>query len=90
VKKGVDYSICEFIETQMWFVTYEDFCDRRTGIKRLYEQMTTDAQIFYKWYVYSNVHCNECYKNAIWDYLNFDDIEYESELTRLKRLYKVK
>ena len=88
--KKEDFSVCEFIERQMWFITYNDFCDRRAGIKRLFEKMPLNQQIFYKWYVYSNVHCSENFKNAIWDYLNFNDTEYELELTRLKRLYKAK
>lgn len=90
MKKEVDYSVCNFIESQMWFITYNDFCDRRKGIKRLFQNMTIDAQIFYKWYVYSNIHMDEYFKNAIWDYLNQNGIEYELELTRLKHLYKVR
>lgn len=87
---NIDFSICPYIEQQMWFITYNDFCDRRKGIKRLFEEMNIDQQIFYKWYVYSNVHCAEQFKNAIWDYLNQSDIEYELELTRLKHSYKVR
>lgn len=32
-----DFSICEFIEENMWFFTYYDFCDNRKYIKRLFD-----------------------------------------------------
>ena len=88
--KQVDFSVCRFIENEMWIITYDDFCDRRKGIKRLYNNFDINKKTFYKWYVYSNVHMNEDYKNAIWDYLNFDDTYYELELMRRKKLYKPK
>ena len=87
---NTDFSICPYIESNMWVITYEDFCDRRKGLKRLYQELEDCKKIFYKWYIYSNVHMTEEYKNLIWDYLNFNDIEYESELMRKKRLYKPK
>ena len=90
MKQKVDFTICEFIEREMWVITYDDFCDRRKGLKRIYESFEDDKKIFYKWYIYSNVHMDEDYKNTIWDYLNFDDIEYECELMRKKRFYKPK
>lgn len=86
----IDFSICEFIESHMWVITYDDFCDRRKGLKRLYESFDDNKKIFYKWYIYSNVHMTEAYKNTIWDYLNFDDPEYEDELMRKKFKYKPK
>lgn len=82
-----DFSICKFIEEQMWFITYNDFCDRRVGIKRLFSEMTKNERLFYKWYVYSNVHMDESYKNNIWDYLNDFD-EDGLELMRRKHFYK--
>lgn len=85
-----DFTVCEFIERVMWIITYDDFCDRRKGIKRLYESFCDDKKIFYKWYVYSNVHMEEDYKNAIWDYLNQSDVHYELELMRKKHAYKPK
>lgn len=90
MKRDIDYSVCDFIESQMWIITYDDFCDRRSGIKRLFQEMVLSARIFYKWYIYSNVHMDEYFKNLIWDYLNFDDTEYETELLEAKRKYKVK
>jgi hypothetical protein len=88
--RKTDFSVCEYIEREMWIITYNDFCDRRKGIKRLYQKLNDCQKIFYKWYVYSNVHMNEEYKNYIWDYLNFDDVYFESELMRRKHFYKPK
>ena len=87
---NVDFTICPFIESQMWIVTYDDFVGRRFGIKRLYNDLDKNAKIFYKWYVYCNVHMNETYKNAIWNYLNNDEVFYESELKRLQKSYRAR
>ena len=85
---SIEFSICPFIESKMWIITYIDFCDRRKGLRRLFKQLSQNEQTFYKWYVYANVHMNEKHKNAIWDYLNFDDEEYEQVLLNLKKTYK--
>lgn len=82
-----DFSICPYIEQEMWVVTYDDFCDRRFGLKRLYGLLTDDQKIFYKWYIYSNVHMKETFKDLIWDYLNGYD-EQGKELMKKKRSYK--
>ena len=84
---SIDFSICPFIESKMWIITYIDFCDRRKGLKRLFQHLSSNEQMFYKWYVYSNVHMAEKYKNAIWDYLNFSEEEYEQTLIALKDFY---
>ena len=46
--------------------------------------------LFYKWYIFANIHMNETYKNAIWDYLNQFEEYYEINLLNLKRFYKAK
>lgn len=83
----INFSICSYIEQDMWVITYDDFCDRRAGLKRLYNRLTDDQKIFYKWYIYSNVHMKEAFKNAIWDYLNGYDID-GLELMRKKKFYR--
>lgn len=83
---GVDFSECKFINESMRFYTYNDFCKNRKSLKMLYKVLTQDGKIFYKWYVYANIHMNETFKNAIWDYLNGIDKD-GSELMRLERLY---
>ena len=85
-----DFSICKFIDEEMWFFTYYDFCDNRHNIKQLFETLDKNQKLFYKYYVYSNIHMNETYKNAIWDYLNQFEEYYEINLLNLKRFYKAK
>ena len=88
--ENVDFSICKFIKENMWFFTYYDFCDNCKIIKSLYKYLHENAQLFYKWYVYANVHMNETFKNAIWEYLNEEDPIYYIRLMDLKRQYRVK
>ena len=88
--KQYDFSICEFIDEEMWFFTYYDFCDNRKQIKREFDKLTLQQKKFYKYYVYANIHMNETYKNAIWDYLNQFEEYYEINLLNLKRFYKAK
>ena len=72
--KDIDFKICRFIEENMYFLTYNDFCDNREIIKELFQQLDKNGRLFYKWYVYANIHMNETYKNYIWDYLvGYDD-----------------
>lgn len=87
--KDIDFKICEFIKEQMYFLTYLDFCNRRKIIKEMFEKFNRQEKLFYKWYLYSNIHMTEHFKNAIWDYLNgFDENGFE--LMRMKHFYKVK
>lgn len=89
-KKEVDFSQCGFIDNFMIFYTYNDFCRNRKIIKTLYDRiLDKNGKIFYKWYVYANLHMNETYKNAIWDYLNDFDPD-GTNLVRLERFYKAK
>lgn len=85
-----DFSICKFIDEEMWFFTYYDFCDNRHNIKQLFETLDKNQKLFYKWYIFANIHMNETYKNAIWDYLNQFEEYYEINLLNLKRFYKAK
>lgn len=89
MKEDIDFSFCNFIEEYMWFFTYYDFCDNRYYLKRMFETFTTNERIFYRYYVYSNIHMDIQYKNAIWDYLNDYD-PYGAELMRLKKFYRAK
>lgn len=85
----IDFSICEFIEENMWFFTYYDFCDNRKYIKKLFDGLNKQQKKFYKWYVYANIHTNETYKNYIWDYLNGYD-ETGANLLNAKKFYREK
>ena len=87
--ESFDFSDCQFINENMKYYTYYDFCDNCEDLKFLYNYLNKNAKLFYKWYVYANIHMNETFKNAIWDYLNgFDDEGFE--LMRLKRQYRTK
>lgn len=89
MKEDIDFSFCDFIEEYMWFFTYYDFCDNRYYLKRMFKTFSTNERIFYRYYVYSNIHMDIQYKNAIWDYLNDYD-PHGGELLRLKKLYRSK
>lgn len=86
-----DFSECEFIGKEMWYYTFFDFCKNCSAIKYLFSKKLSNAgKKFYMWYVYANIHMNETYKNAIWDYLNCDDPEYYNRLLELQKQYKAK
>lgn len=85
---GIDFSQCEFIEENMQFITYTEFCKNRNAIRRMFNELDRNGKIFYKWYVYANVHMKEQFKNAIWDYLNGYDPN-GMELMRIIRFYKI-
>ena len=86
----VDFSECEFINNEMSYYTYYDFCNNCSAIKRLFKKLTNNGKRFYLWYVYANTHMKEFHKNAIWDYLNFDEPEYYNHLIQLEKQYKVR
>ena len=67
-----DFSVCPFIRENMWFFTFNDFYENRKVIKRMYQGLKSNEQIFYKWYVYANIDMGIKTKNRIWDYLNGD------------------
>ena len=67
---NIDFSECEFINEVLRYYTYYDFCDNRQIIKKHYNKLSKSGKLFYKWYVYANIHMDLHYKNAIWDYLN--------------------
>lgn len=77
-----DFQFCEFIDHDMCFITYDDFCNKCKVIKELYSLLNKYQKRFYKWYVYANIHMREMHKNIIWQYLNFDDIFYYIELIK--------
>ena len=74
--EDIDFKQCEFIRQDMSYINYFDFCDNCFSIKNMYQNLDKYSKRFYKWYVYSNIHMQETYKNAIWNYLNSDEPEY--------------
>lgn len=76
-----DYKECRYIDIEMRFTTYDTFLEDARAIKRLYKQL--NHKIFYKWYVYANIHISLDRKNKMWCYLN-DDLTYE-QLVKLTK-----
>ena len=85
-----DFSVCPFIKNELCFLTYYDFCHNAKILKAFYQAMEEDAKIFYKWYVYANIHMEESYKNLIWEYLNNDDPQLYADLLYALTRYKAK
>ena len=83
-----DFKVCEFIDNNMCYFTYQEFCEKCMVIKQMYRGLTENQQLFYKWYVYANINMKETYKNAIWEYLNENDTEYYMNLLHLLTLLK--
>lgn len=81
----VDFSVCEFINENMWFFTYEDFCNNRYAIKRLFKGLDKNGRRFYMWYVYANIRMDENHKNWIWDFLNEYDLNGIELLKHMKK-----
>lgn len=88
--KDIDFSTCSFIRDELSFLTYFDFCKNAKILKAYYDALDKDGKIFYKWYVYSNVHMTEFFKDKIWDYLNNPDEEYYDILIANLSKYKVR
>lgn len=84
-----DFYPCRFIREELCYLTYSDFCANRETFRHFYNLLGNNEKIFYKWYVYANIHMREVHKNAIWDYLNGYD-EYGFELMRLSHSLKQK
>ena len=75
----LDYKECRFIDIEMRFLDFNSFLQDAQAIKKLYKAL--NHKLFYKWYVYANIHISLNRKNLMWSYLN-DDITYE-DLVRL-------
>ena len=79
-----DFKECAFISSEMKFYTYDEFCSNCYAIRRLYEkELTKYGKIFYKWFVYANVHISMGQKNKIWDFIN--QYTTKEELEKLNR-----
>ena len=78
-----DFQFCEFIDYNMSYLTYADFCNKCALIKKMFQELNYYQKRFYKWYVYANINMGMNYKNTIWQYLNFDYKEYYLNLLHL-------
>ena len=88
--KDIDFSACDFIRNELCFINYFDFCKNAKILKAYYEVLDNSAKRFYKWYIYSNIHMVEFFKDKIWEYLNNNDPEYYIELIHSMNKYKVR
>jgi len=86
----IDFSICSFIKEELNFLTYHDFCKNAKIIKAYYDVLEKNEKIFYKWYVYANIHMDEGFKNLIWTYLNSTEQEDYDNLIENEKKYKVR
>ena len=68
-----DFKECQFIKKELCFLDYIEFCYNAKIIKMYYNELSKNGKIFYKWYVYANIHMDEKFKNIIWEFLNDDD-----------------
>lgn len=87
--KDVDFSVCPFIKNELCFLTYFDFCKNAKILKIIYEGLETNAKIFYKFYVYANIHMTEYFKDRIWEYLNGGEEQYIELIDNIRK-YRVK
>lgn len=85
---GFDFSVCEFINQEMWFFTFDDFYKHRRRLKKMYKALNKYEKRFYLWYVYANIHMNETYKNYVWSYLN--DNATDMILFNAKQFYRAR
>ena len=81
-----DLSNCKIIKDPIIFYTYPECCEKRFIIKYYYDRFNDIQKEFYKYYVYSNSHMIQMYKDRIWDFLNEDCTE--KDLLNIIKFYK--
>ena len=69
-----EYKECRYIDNNLKFYTYRDFKRDAFYLRVLYDKLP--HKIFYKWYVYANIHLTMKQKNIAWAFLNHD-VGYE-------------
>ena len=69
-----EYKECRYIDNDLKFYTYRDFKRDAFYLRKLYGKLP--HKIFYKWYVYANIHLTIKQKNIAWAFLNHD-VGYE-------------
>ena len=84
----VDFKECKVIKDCLCFLTFDEFCEYRKLIAKSFTELSKDGKLFYKFYVYANIHMELNYKDAIWSYVNFPTAENELNLINLKLSYR--
>lgn len=84
----VDFKECRVIENCLCYLTFDEFYKFREVITKAFNELSKDGKLFYKYYVYANIHMKLNCKDAIWSYINSPTAENEIELINLKLIYK--
>ena len=84
----VDFKECRLIENCLCYLTFDEFFKYRRVITKSFNDLSKDGKLFYKFYVYANIHMKLNYKDAIWSYINSPTIENEIHLVNLSLIYK--
>ena len=65
-----EYKECRYIDNNLKFYTYRDFKRDAFYLRVLYDKLP--HKIFYKWYIYANIHLTLKQKDIAWSFLNHD------------------
>ena len=65
-----EYKECRYIDNNLKFYTYRDFKRDAFYLRALYDKL--EHKLFYKWYVYANIHLTPKQKDIAWSFLNRD------------------
>ena len=88
--KDTDFTQCDFINKNMNYTNYLDFCNNCYAIKELYKELDHNGKRFYKWYVYANIYMDILYKDRIWEFLNVDEPMAFIELINMRKAYMMR
>lgn len=62
----------EFVDKKLLIYGFDSFFNRREEIKEIFMTKTPKEQALYRMYLYSRPFISDCFKNAMWDYLQED------------------
>lgn len=84
----VDFQECKVINECLCYLTFDEFCKYRKLIAKSFNDLSDNGKLFYKFYIYANIHMELNYKDMIWSYVNSPTVENESDLLKLNLKYK--
>ena len=65
-----EYKECRYIDNDLKFYTYRDFKRNAFYLRALYDNLK--HKLFYRWYIYANIHLSIKQKDIAWSFLNHD------------------
>lgn len=83
---NIDISNWEFLDKDLKYYTFDEFCSKNRLIKYKFEQLTDTQKAIYHLYIYANQHMTQTYKDRIMEYL-MEDCD-EEELYKILQFYK--